>query len=83
MYDIVVVGGGASGLLAAATAASEGAVTLLVERMPRVGTKLRITGKGRCNITNARPIEDFRPMLHGDVALALGALSRFNNQNVL
>lgn len=83
MYDIVVVGGGASGLLAAATAASEGAVTLLVERMPRVGTKLRITGKGRCNITNARPIEDFRPMLHGDVALALGALSRFTNLQVL
>lgn len=83
MYDIIVVGGGPAGLLAAGTAAAEGAKTLLVERMPRVGTKLRITGKGRCNITNARPIEEFRPMLHGNVGLAMGALQRFTNQQVL
>ena len=83
MYDIIVVGGGPAGLLAAGTAAAERAKTLLVERMPRVGTKLRITGKGRCNITNARPIEEFRPMLHGNVGLAMGALQRFTNQQVL
>ena len=49
---IVVVGGGAAGMMAAITAARAGAEVLLVEQMQRCGRKLRITGKGRCNVTN-------------------------------
>jgi predicted Rossmann fold flavoprotein len=56
---VVVVGGGASGLMAAGQAATTGASVLLLERTARLGTKLRITGKGRCNLTNTASIEDF------------------------
>ena len=44
-YDLIVIGGGPAGLVAAGTAAERGVKTLLLERMPRIGTKLRITGK--------------------------------------
>ncbi len=53
MYDVIVVGGGASGMMAAAVAASLGKKTLLIEKMPRIGRKILVTGKGRCNVTNA------------------------------
>jgi predicted Rossmann fold flavoprotein len=55
----VVVGGGAAGLMAAGQAALAGAPVLLLERMPRLATKLRITGKGRCNLTNTAELDDF------------------------
>lgn len=51
-WDVIVVGGGASGMMAAATAASKGAKVLLLEKNPRLGKKLSITGGGRCNVTN-------------------------------
>lgn len=50
--NCIVIGGGASGMMAAITAASEGAVVTLLERNQKVGRKLYITGKGRCNVTN-------------------------------
>lgn len=50
---IAVVGGGVAGLLAAVTAAGAGAEVLLFEKMPKVGLKMGITGKGRCNLTNS------------------------------
>ncbi len=52
-YDLIVVGGGASGLIAAGRAAERGLRVLLLEKNKRLGEKLRITGGGRCNITNA------------------------------
>jgi len=52
-YDLIVVGGGASGLMAAGRAAERGLRVLLLEKNRRVGEKLRISGGGRCNITNA------------------------------
>ncbi len=51
-YDGIVIGGGPAGMLAAITAASRGARVLLLERNSRLGKKLLITGKGRCNVTN-------------------------------
>lgn len=50
--DCIVIGGGAAGMMAAITAASEGAAVTLLERNAKVGRKLYITGKGRCNVTN-------------------------------
>ena len=52
MSDIVVVGGGAAGCMAALSAAGAQAKVTLVERNPKLGRKLYITGKGRCNVTN-------------------------------
>ncbi len=51
-YDVIVVGGGPAGMLAAITAAKQGRSVLLLERNDRLGKKLLITGKGRCNVTN-------------------------------
>ena len=51
-YDVVVVGGGPAGMFAAITAAGQGRKVLLLERNDRLGKKLLITGKGRCNVTN-------------------------------
>ena len=59
MYDVIIIGGGPAGLMAAGQAASCGASTLLLEKMSEPGRKLRITGKGRCNLTNTAPLEDF------------------------
>lgn len=50
---VVIIGAGAAGLVAAAESAKRGNDTLLLERMPRPGRKIMITGKGRCNVTNA------------------------------
>jgi hypothetical protein len=56
---VVVVGGGAAGLLAAGQAAIAGAATTLIEKKKQTGRKLAITGKGRCNLTNSAPLEQF------------------------
>ena len=58
-YQVIVVGGGAAGLMAAGQAAEQGAKTLLLEKMRHPGRKLRITGKGRCNLSNTAPIHEF------------------------
>ena len=51
-YDVIVIGGGPAGMFAAITAAQDGNSVLLLERNDRLGKKLLITGKGRCNVTN-------------------------------
>ena len=51
-YDGIVIGGGPAGMFAAITAAQRGSRVLLLERNGRLGKKLLITGKGRCNVTN-------------------------------
>lgn len=56
---VIVVGGGPAGLMAAGQAAALGVKTVLLEKMDRPGRKLAITGKGRCNLTNVAPLEDF------------------------
>ena len=53
--ELIVVGGGAAGMMAAISAAETGAAVRLLERNPKVGRKLYITGKGRCNVTNHCP----------------------------
>ncbi len=56
-YDLIVIGGGASGMMAAGRAAERGLSVLLLEKNKRLGEKLRISGGGRCNITNAEKDE--------------------------
>ena len=58
MNKVIVIGGGAAGMAAALAAAKEGAKTILLEKNEKLGKKLYITGKGRCNITNACDTEE-------------------------
>lgn len=58
-YDCIIIGGGAAGLMAACTSARAGKKVLLFERNDRLGRKLAITGKGRCNVTNQCTDEEF------------------------
>ena len=79
-YDVVVVGAGAAGMMAAGTAAQRGCRVLLLEKMEKSGRKVRITGKGRCNVTNARPAEEFAAQVRTNAAFFAPAFAAFNNR---
>ena len=59
MKDVIVIGAGASGLMAAYAAAKNGNRVTVLERNEKAGKKIYITGKGRCNVTNDVPPEEF------------------------
>ena len=64
-YDIIIIGAGAAGLMAACGAGrTSGCKVLVLEKMPRPGRKIMITGKGRCNFTNAKPWNEFSQHIH-------------------
>ena len=75
---VIVVGGGAAGMMAALTAAQNGAEVTLVERTGRLGRKLRITGKGRCNVTNDCDTNEFLANVMTNPRFMYTALSRFS-----
>jgi len=77
--DLVVIGGGAAGMLAAASAASNGISVLLLEKMDRTGRKVRITGKGRCNITNTKPWQEFSVHIHPNPNFLKPSFFSFSN----
>ncbi len=79
MYDVIVIGAGAAGLMAAATAARNGKKVLLMEKMEKAGRKIRISGKGRCNVTNARPPEEFKKSIRTNAEFFEVAFAEFNN----
>ena len=64
--NVIVIGAGAAGMMAAIIAAENGASVTILEKMPRVGKKLLITGKGRCNITNIADIKELIKNMHGN-----------------
>ncbi len=80
IYDVIVIGAGAAGLMAAATAARNGKQVLLMEKMEKAGRKIRISGKGRCNVTNARPPEEFREAIRVNADFFDVAFAEFNNK---
>ncbi len=79
-FDVIVVGAGAAGLMAAGTAAQQGRRVLLLEKMEKSGRKVRITGKGRCNVTNARPAEEFASQVRTNAAFFAPAFAGFDNR---
>jgi len=82
-YDIVIIGAGASGLMAATIAAEKQQTILLVEKMDQAGRKLRITGKGRCNLTNTSPIKEFISHIGSDGRFMRNAFSMFFNNELM
>ncbi len=79
--QVVVIGGGAAGLLASATAAQNGFSVLLVERNARLGRKLMITGKGRCNITNDCDVDTFISNIPVNSRFMFSAIHQFTPQD--
>ena len=75
---VIVIGGGCAGMMAACRAAEGGANVTLFEKMPRVGRKLGITGKGRCNLTNNADIAEVIKNIPGNGKFLFSALKNFS-----
>ena len=82
-YDIIVVGGGPAGLLAAGRAAEKGQKVLILEKMQQEGRKLRITGKGRCNITNDLPMTEFIKHIYPHGRFLKSAFHQFFSKDII
>ena len=81
--EIAVVGGGAAGMMAAIAAAERGARVTLLEPNERLGKKLNITGKGRCNVTNNCSMEELLANIPRNGRFLWSAFSRFNAQDAM
>lgn len=80
---VIVIGGGPAGMMAAITAAEEGNQVILIEKNDKLGKKLLITGKGRCNITSSLPIQEFIQNVPGNGRFLYSAFQNYTNQDVI
>lgn len=80
---ILVIGGGAAGMLAALFAAKSGASVIIIERNEKLGKKIYITGKGRCNLTNAADMEDFMRAIIRNPRFLYAAFAAFDNRAMM
>lgn len=83
MRKVIVIGGGAAGMMAAAAAAGKGCQVVLFEKNDKLGRKLYITGKGRCNLTNACSMEDLLGNVVGNPKFLYSAFSCFDNRKTM
>lgn len=83
MVDVLVIGAGAAGCIAAIKAAEAGASVALLEKNAKLGRKIMITGKGRCNITNAKKWSEFSSHLHPKPAFLKAAFHNFSNLDTI
>lgn len=81
--DLIVIGGGAAGMMAALSAASRGVRVTLLERNPKLGRKLYITGKGRCNVTNDCTAEEALASTPRNSRFLFSAMTRFPPKEVM
>lgn len=81
--EIVVIGGGAAGMMAAISAAERGASVTLLEPNERLGKKLNITGKGRCNLTNNTGLEELLANIPSNGKFLYSTFSRFHAQDAI
>ena len=80
---VVVIGGGAAGMMAAISAAEKGAEVTLLEPNERLGKKVNITGKGRCNVTNNCTVEELLNNVPRNGRFLYSVFSRFNSQDAM
>lgn len=80
---ILVIGGGAAGMLAALFAARAGALVTILERNEKLGKKIYITGKGRCNLTNAADREEFMREIVRNPRFLYAAFAAFDNHSMM
>ena len=82
-YNGIVIGGGPAGMFAAITAAQSGASVLLLERNDRLGKKLLITGKGRCNVTNHCASQEILQNIPRNSRFLYSAMSSFSPEDIM
>lgn len=82
-WDVIVIGAGAAGLMAAGKAAEEGASALVLEKNPRPGVKVGITGKGRCNVTNIADVKTFMDHVVSNGRFLYSSFHSFSNLDVM
>ena len=83
MRHVIVIGGGAAGMMAALFSAREGARVTLIDHNEKLGKKVYITGKGRCNVTNAADMEQFMRVIHRNPRFMYAAFSTLDNRGVM
>ena len=82
MKQVLVIGGGAAGMLAALSAAEQGSQVTLLEKNEKLGKKIYITGKGRCNVTNACSFDNFLQQVTVNQRFLYSALRQFFNTDL-
>lgn len=83
MKDIIVIGGGAAGMIAAIAASEYGRHVILLEKNEKLGKKLFITGKGRCNVTNVSDLEGFLDNVCSNGRFLYSAFHNFDNREIM
>jgi len=83
MDTVVIIGGGPAGMMAAIAASHNNNKVILLEKNEKLGKKLYITGKGRCNITNSKDISEFFDFIPGNPHFLYSALYTFTNQDTM
>ncbi len=83
MYDCVIIGAGPAGMMAAAAASDLGKSVVLIEKNKMAGRKLRITGKGRCNVTNAADSASLMRNINENGRFLFSALSAFDSDDTI
>ncbi|WP_315306233.1 NAD(P)/FAD-dependent oxidoreductase [Enterococcus devriesei] len=82
-FDVIVIGGGPAGMMASITAAMNGSKVALFEKNKRLGKKLLMTGGGRCNVTNNRPVDDLITHIPGNGRFLYSTFAQFDNQDIM
>lgn len=82
-YDVIVAGAGPSGMMAAIAASENGAHTALIDKNPKVGKKLLMTGGGRCNVTNSHSVEEIIAHVPGNGRFLHSAFTQFSNLDII
>lgn len=82
-YDLIVIGSGAAGMMAAITASRRGKSVLLLEKLSKIGAKLKATGGGRCNLTNTLSNEDFMARFGRDGRFMTPALEALDHKALM
>ena len=83
MKKIIVIGAGAAGMMAGIAAAQAGAAVTIIEKNEKAGKKIYITGKGRCNVTNAGDREDFFNNIVTNPKFLYSSFAAFNNYDMM